>query len=166
LEYSNLATASSNSVNKILTLNGFVTPPERIKSKMHFGSSGHINGKTLSSSSFEPSKPQLPSKCRSNDSINRVFTTNGIITPPPRRFFNQSALSLQNQPKNNYIRPLKNSGFNDNVRTPTYQATEACANKSNESKKEPSCQTKAHNEPKVSTLQQLTHYFYLPIYLS
>ena len=104
LEYSHLATASNTSVNKILTSNGFVTPPERIKSKMQFGSSGHINGKTLSPNScrsVESLKPQLPSKCRSSDSINRVLTTNGIVTPPPRRFFNRSLLSLQIKPKNN-----------------------------------------------------------------
>ena len=102
LNKSSFAAASDSSINRIHTPTGLVTPPERIKSKLSFGSIGHISRRDRKqnvSTSFEPLKPHLPPKCRSNDSINQVITPNGIITPPPRKYFNRSTLSLQNSIK-------------------------------------------------------------------
>ena len=99
LNKSSFAAASDSSINRIHTPTGLVTPPERIKSKLSFGSIGHISRRDRKQNncrSFEPLKPHLPPKCRSNDSINQVITPNGIITPPPRKYFNRSTLSLQN----------------------------------------------------------------------
>ena len=103
MEKSAFGAASDSSINKVLTPSGLVTPPERIKSKLHFRSSGHVSRKDFTPNgdkSFGHLKHQLPPKCRSNDSMNQVITPHGIITPPPRRFFNQSTLSLQNYFKN------------------------------------------------------------------
>ena len=96
---------SNGSLNRILTSSGLLTPPERIKSKMHFGSIGQINhnvGGANTPITFAGGSFHFPSKSQSNDTINRVKTPNGIITPPPRRCFNRSMLSLQNQVNNDH----------------------------------------------------------------
>ena len=97
-------TGSNISINRILTSTGLLTPPERIRSKMQFGLNKPDNGKTFDSStcnSPEFKNIQASNKFHSNDSINRVVTPNGIITPPPRKYFNRSTLSLHNPSKCN-----------------------------------------------------------------
>ena len=104
LDKSSFAAASDSSINRIQTPTGLLSPPERIKSKLSFGSSGLIgrsNHKQNKSNASQTLKPKGVSTCRSNDSINRVITPHGIITPPPRRFFNRSTLSLQSTIRTN-----------------------------------------------------------------
>ena len=86
---SNRSIQSNTSINRILTSKGLLTPPERVRSKLRFGSSGQINQNVTSE--LELQKPMLPRKCRS---MNRISTASGIITPPPRRCFNHSTASL------------------------------------------------------------------------
>ena len=119
LDKSSFAAASDSSINRIQTPTGLLSPPERIKSKLSFGSSGLIgrsNHKPNRCNASQTLKPDFSSTCRSNDSINRVITPHGIITPPPRRFFNRSTLSLQNTIITNKASPASNNrALNEHV---------------------------------------------------
>ena len=153
---SSVETGSLISINRILTPTGLLTPPERIKSKMQFSSSRPTNAKTFDSNmcdSHEFKNIQTSNNnFHSNDSINRVLTPNGIITPPPRRCFNRSTLSLHNPSK-------CNGGLNQNTRNGNFlpintsQSIQLGLNKD----KVPLHQTPSslitHTQPRVSNIK-------------
>ena len=72
LDKSSFAAASDSSINRIQTPTGLLSPPERIKSKLSFGSSGLIgrsNHKENKSNASQTLNPKGFSTCRSNDCV-------------------------------------------------------------------------------------------------
>jgi hypothetical protein len=142
---SNRSIQSNTSINRILTSKGLPTPPERVRSKLRFGSSGQINQNVTPTPELQ--KPMLPRKCRS---MNRISTASGIITPPPRRCFDHSTASLSNTFDNENKTKISGVARSQNNFNPitTSHSIEFCFKPS--SLKRKSVQSKIERQPVVS----------------
>ena len=144
---SNPSIQSNTSINRMLTSKGLLTPPERVRSKLRFGSSGQINQNVTPEPELQ--KPMLPRKCRS---MNRISTASGIITPPPRRCFNHSTASLSNTFDNETKTKISGMARNQNNfdLITTSHSIDFCSHQDRSRLEQKSVQSQIERKPVVS----------------